>query len=233
GLHGAAAGGAVRVPAGRRRGQSAEAGRVAPRGAVSQITGRAACDTLSKSTWRIHLKRKTLSVIIAIAAAVTLAAQEKKDAPKKGAAKGAILHPELAVEQGSYDKPMATIGTKPSQAWTNTTVAAGVDSKPQPGSPITVVGEIIDLSCYVQLGKHGEKHRSGGQKCGQTGQPIGLLTRDGSIYMLMPEEHDPRRDGGVDAKPSASDHMGHIVEVSGTSASVGAYKAIFVQGLTK
>ena len=67
----------------------------------------------------------------------------------------------------------------------------------------------------------------------QNGQPIGLLTRDGTLYMLMPEEHDPRRDGGVDAKASASDHMGHIVEVNGTEATVGAYRAIFVQGLTK
>jgi hypothetical protein len=167
--------------------------------------------------------------MIAIAAAVTVAAQES---PKKGM-KSAILHPEMAVEQGTYDKPMATLGTKPSQPWTSTTVAAGVDSKPEPGSPITVVGEIIDLSCYVQLGKHGEKHRSCGQKCVQNGQPIGLLTRDGSIYMLMPEEHDPRRDGGVDAKASGSDHMGHIVEVNGTSATVGAYKAIYVQGLKK
>ena len=168
--------------------------------------------------------------MIAIAAAVTVAAQES---PKKGMTKSAILHPEMAVEQGTYDKPMATLGTKPSQPWTTTTVAAGVDSKPQPGSPVTVVGEIIDLSCYVQLGKHGEKHRSCGQKCVQNGQPIGLLTRDGAIYMLMPEEHDPRRDGGVDARASASDHMGHIVEVNGTSATVGAYKAIYVQGLKK
>jgi hypothetical protein len=37
----------------------------------------------------------------------------------------------------------------------------------------------------------------------------------------------------VDAKASASDHMGHIVEVNGTEASVGACRAIYVQGLTK
>jgi hypothetical protein len=67
----------------------------------------------------------------------------------------------------------------------------------------------------------------------QNGQPIGLLTRTGALYMLMPEEHDPRRDGGVDARASAADHMAHIVEVSGTQASVGGYNAIYVQGLKK
>jgi hypothetical protein len=128
---------------------------------------------------------------------------------------------------------MATLGTKPAEPWTTTTTAAGVDSKPQMGRPITRVGEIVDFSCYIQLGKHGEKHRSCGQKCVQNGQPIGLLTQDGSLYMLMPEEHDPRRDGGVDAKASGADHMGHIVTVNGTEASVGGYRAIYVQGLTK
>jgi hypothetical protein len=183
------------------------------------------------------LRRKTLIVLVAIAAAVTLAAQEKKeaakDAKKAPMTKSAILHPEMTPGAGSYDKPMATLGSKSGEAWSTTTVAAGVDSKPQPGHPITRVGEIVDFSCYLQLGKHGEKHRSCGQKCVQNGQPIGLLTRDGALYMLMPEEHDPRRDGGVDAKASASDHMGHIVEVNGTEASVGGYRAIYVQGLTK
>ena len=183
------------------------------------------------------MRRKTLTLLVVVAAAVTLAAQEKKEAakpaPKKAAAASRILHPEMTPGAGSYDKPMATIGTKPTQPWTNTTVAAGVDQKPQPGKPITIVGEVIDFSCYVQLGKHGDKHRSCGQKCVQNGQPIGLLTQTGQIYMLMPEEHDPRRDGGVDAKTSASDHMGHIVEVHGTEASVGSYRAIYVQGLTK
>ena len=174
------------------------------------------------------MKRKVTAAAALILAAFTITAQEKK-APQKGG----ILHPEMAVENGTWDKPMAKIGAKPAQAWTQTTTAAGVNSQPQPGKPVTVVGEIIDLSCYVQLGKHGEKHRSCGQKCVANGQPIGLLTQTGAVYLLMPEEHDPRRDGGVDAKSSASEHMGHIVEVSGTQAALNGYNAIFVQGLTK
>jgi hypothetical protein len=176
---------------------------------------------------------KVLTVAIAALAAFSLTGQEKKEPAKKAPAKSGILHPELAVGAGTWDKPMATLGTKSADAWTATTVAAGVDNKPQPGHPMTVVGEVVDFSCYIQLGKHGDKHRSCGQKCVAAGQPIGLLTKDGSLYMLMPEEHDPRRDGGVDAKASASDHMGHIVEVNGTAASVGGYRAIYVQGLTK
>jgi hypothetical protein len=168
----------------------------------------------------------TLNTRIAVAAAVTTLALF--------AQKGGILHPEMAVQTGSYDKPAATLGSKPSEAWTATTVAAGVAKTPQKGKPVTVVGEIVDFSCYLQLGKHGEAHRSCGQKCAMAGQPIGLLAKDGTLYMLMPEEHDPRRDGGVDAKAAGAEHMGHIVEVSGTEAdAVNGYRSIFVQGLTK
>ena len=159
------------------------------------------------------MKFKILAVSVTVLAAFALSAQD-----------GKILHPEMTVSTGTWDKPAATIGTKPSMPWTATTTAAGVDQKPQPGKEITVVGEIVDFSCYLQLGKHGEKHRACGQKCVQNGQPIGLLTQKGELYMLMPEEHDPRRDGGVDAKASASEHM---------EASVGAYHGIYVQGLTK
>jgi hypothetical protein len=181
----------------------------------------------------MNLKRKVLVLGIAALAASTMVAQEKKEPAKKAASPVGILHPEMKVETGTWDNPAATLGANPDQPWSTTSVAAGVDSKPQPGSATTKVGEIVDFSCYFQLGKHGEKHRACGQKCVYNGQPIGLLTKDGSLYMLMPEEHDPRRDGGVDAKASAAEHMGHIVTVNGTAAKVNGYSAIFVQGLTK
>jgi hypothetical protein len=145
------------------------------------------------------------------------------------AAAAGILHPELKVDVGSYDKPAAKIGQPASEPWTKTTIDSGVDKKPQPGKVVTRVGEIIDLSCYMQLGKHGEKHRACGQKCVQNHQPIGLLLKDGTVYMLMPEEHDPRRDGGVDLRAAAAEHMGHIVEVTGTETMHQGYRALFVR----
>ena len=169
------------------------------------------------------MTRKSLICLAGVACLGTLA----------WAATKGILHPEMKVESGTYDKPMATLGAKPGEPWSGTTVAAGVDSKPQPGKPVTVVGEIVDFSCYLQVGKHGEKHRGCGQKCVQNGNAAGLLTKDCALYMLMAEEHDPRRDGGVDIRTAAAEHMGHIVEVNGTEASVNGYSAIFIQGLAK
>jgi hypothetical protein len=170
------------------------------------------------------VKLRTQVLLAVAVAALTLTAQDGK----KG-----IQHPEMAVQTGTYDKPAATIGIKPAQPWTATTIEAAVDKKPNSGKAVTVVGEIVDFSCYLQLGKHGEAHRACGQKCVQNGQPVGLLAKDGTLYILMPEEHHPRRDGGVDDKASASEHMGHIVEVNGTESEVNGNRAIFVQGLTK
>ncbi len=148
------------------------------------------------------------------------------------AAGGGILHPEMAIAPngGTYEAPMGKMGEK-GEVWSATSMAAGVDGKPQPGKGVTMSGEIVDMSCYLQLGKHGDKHASCGKKCIMAGQPIGLVTKTGDIYLLMDEEHDPRRDGQTSAfRKAAADHIGHIMEVTGTSASHAGSKAIYVQG---
>jgi hypothetical protein len=170
--------------------------------------------------------KKTLVVLATVVLAGVIFAQAKKKYP--------ILQPQMTVEGSSYSKPMGKMGEKPSEPWTATTMGASVDGKPLTGKPTTLVGEIVDFSCYLQVGKHGEKHRSCGQKCIQTGQPIGLLTEDGSLYMLMEEEHDPRRDGLTNFRQAAVDHAGHIMEVTGTSWSLpSGYKALYVHGFLK
>jgi hypothetical protein len=168
-----------------------------------------------------------------IIAAGLMAAQTTEKRPAKKSGPNAVLHPEMTVaaDGGTYDKPMGTLGEKSTDPWTTTTVAAGVDKKPEPGKTMTATGEIIDMSCYLQLGKHGEKHVACGKKCLTAGQPIGLLAKDGSVYMLMEEEHDPRRDGQTSGfRKAATDHLGHIMEVTGTEASHAGFKAIYVQG---
>jgi hypothetical protein len=164
--------------------------------------------------------------------AVGLVGAADKKVEKKGKGPG-ILQPQMAVEHGTYSAPMGKLGEKPAETWTSTTTGAGVNNKPLDGKVETIVGEVIDFSCYLQLGKHGEKHRPCGQKCVLAGQPIGILMADGTMYMAMEEEHDPRRDGLTDFRKAAADHMAHIMEVTGTTTQHGGYKAIYVQGFLK
>ncbi|HUY92063.1 MAG TPA: hypothetical protein VMV10_25200 [Pirellulales bacterium] len=152
------------------------------------------------------------------------------------AAKQGILFPDWSKPTaGTYQKPAAEIGKKTTddQPWSTTTIASAIMGKPVEGKPISVVGEIVDLSCYLQVGKHGEKHRECGQKCAKNGQPIGLLTKDGGVYMLIDEEHDPRRDGMTEFRKQAIEHMAQVVTVHGTATEVAGQKAIYVTGSAK
>src|SRR5581483_7497812 len=77
-----------------------------------------------------------------------------------------ILFPDWSPPtKGTYKEPAAKIGKKVSekQPWSVTTVTSSIEGKTVKGKPVTVVGEIIDLSCYLQVGKHGDKHRECGQ----------------------------------------------------------------------
>jgi len=142
-----------------------------------------------------------------------------------------ILFPDWSKPTaGSYEKPKGELGKKSGEPWSTTTMASSIMGKPVHGKATTVVGEIVDLSCYLQVGKHGDKHRDCGQKCVKNGQPVGLLAEDGSVYMLIDEEHDPRRDGLTDFRKQAIEHMAHVVTVHGTLTDVEGQKAIYVQG---
>lgn len=141
-----------------------------------------------------------------------------------------VLNPQFKPTAGSYDAPAAKIGKTPATPWSVSTVAAAVDGKPLKGEVVTLVGEIIDISCYLQVGKRGDAHRDCGQKCLKAGQPIGLLTRDGTVHVLMEEEHNPRRDGLTDLRSAAIENMAKIVSVTGTASKLKGHRALYVTG---
>jgi len=170
------------------------------------------------------MKNRILAVLVATAvlASSALALQ-----------KLGILNPGMKATAGSFDAPAAKLGKKPASAWSATTVAAAPGGKPLKGKIISVTGEIVDLSCYLQVGKHGDKHRDCGQKCLRAGQPIGLVSADGNIFLLMEEEHNPRRDGLTNFRAAAIENMAKIVTVTGTSSKVKGQRTLYVTGYMK
>jgi hypothetical protein len=173
-------------------------------------------------------KLKLAGIMLTLGAlTLTVANAQKKKGP-------GVLHPDWKADGGTYAAPMGKLGTASSEPWSATTVGAAIAGrKANPARAATVTGEILDFSCYLQIGKHGEKHRSCAQKCFTAGQPIGLLAEDGTMYMLMEEEHDPRRDGLTDFRKTAIEHASHIMEVTGTLSVHGGYKALYVAGYLK
>ncbi len=117
--------------------------------------------------------------------------------------------------------------------WTATTVEAASNAtakemlaKAKPG---TVTGEVVDVSCYLQLGKRGEKHIDCGTKCVKNGQPFGVVDANNKLYLVIAEEHHPRRDGKVSLREKFASLMGKQVTVTGMLNENSGNAAIFVQ----
>jgi hypothetical protein len=147
-----------------------------------------------------------------------------------------ILFPDWsAPTKGTSAAPAGTIGkaSTPAQPWSVTTVTSSIEGKTLKGTPKTAVGEVVDLSCYLQVGKHGDKHRDCGQKCAKAGEPIGLVTDDGSVYTLIAEEHNPRRDGQTTLRDVLIEQMAYVVTVHGTLSEIDGQKVLYVQGFVK
>ncbi len=53
----------------------------------------------------------------------------------------------------------------------------------------TLTGEIVDMDCYMSMGAHGADHKTCASKCIANGTPMGLLTKDGKVYVLT-ASHD-------------------------------------------
>ncbi|MHB8420626.1 MAG: hypothetical protein ACYDCL_21350 [Myxococcales bacterium] len=161
----------------------------------------------------------TLALAAPAFAADAAPADKKTEAPKKG-------------KKAEAKKVDATVGQKADAKWTDTTdkAAATPEQKKQlkKGKPATVTGEVIDVSCFLQLGKRGEKHVACGTKCIQNGQPIGIVDDRGDVYVLFAEAHDPRRDGQVDLKATFLPLLAKRVTVSGMVQDQKGSRALFV-----
>ena len=117
-------------------------------------------------------------------------------------------------------------------AWSATTLeAAGTDANKKvlaEAKPLTVTGEVVDVSCYTQLGKRGEGHKACGAKCVASGSPAGILTADGTLYIVMPEPHHPRRDGQASLAKYLSERMAQTLTISGMASANGGIHTLFI-----
>jgi hypothetical protein len=121
---------------------------------------------------------------------------------------------------------------QPAPAWSATTLeAASAESNRKvlaEAKPMTITGEVVDVSCYTQLGKRGEAHKACGAKCVLAGAPVGLVTADETLWILMPEPHHPRRDGEASIAKEYSEKMASTVTVSGMASTHGGIHTLFV-----
>ena len=91
----------------------------------------------------------------------------------------------------------------------------------------TVSGEIIDLACYMvhpQSGA-GAGHRKCAETCVKKGLPMGLLTDDKQVYLLLEDHENP--------KPYAQlkDKAAEKVTVQGDKVAQGGLNGLVVEAV--
>ena len=105
-------------------------------------------------------------------------------------------------------------------------VAAGTKAMEKAGEKASAVqGEILDMSCYMGHGGMGEGHAGCAAKCVKGGQPMGLLSTDGAVYLLFADH------GDASAFEKAKELAGKKVEVTGDVATKDGLKGITVKGV--
>ncbi len=86
----------------------------------------------------------------------------------------------------------------------------------------TVTGEILDMKCYMTSGAHGDNHKDCSVSCIKGGAPMGVLTDDGKVYLLVAGKANPA------AYDDAKKMAGEKVTVTGTVSEKGGVQALIV-----
>ena len=100
--------------------------------------------------------------------------------------------------------------------------AASLTSFGQDKKPATITGEVLDMACYSASGASGEAHKSCAAACIKDGSPMGILTSDGKVYLIV-ENHDKK-----DAYAEAKKHPGEQITATGTLSDRGGVSTIIV-----
>jgi hypothetical protein len=85
--------------------------------------------------------------------------------------------------------------------------------------PVTMTGEVIDLSCYMDHGAKGMDHAKCASGCITKGMPVGFLTSDGVMYVILGTEHEP-------ANPKVAAFAGKKSTITGTVKESSGLKTI-------
>ncbi len=78
----------------------------------------------------------------------------------------------------------------------------------------SIKGEVVDLMCYLDHGAKGEKHASCAKTCIESGGPVGILTEDNQLYLVI-GEHKPLNDKLAPLAAKTVSLKGKVVERNG------------------
>ena len=106
-------------------------------------------------------------------------------------------------------------------------IAHAEDKKAHEVKPVTLKGELVDTGCYLGHEAKGEGHKACATTCIAGGMPMGLLTADGTLYLLT-LSHD-----NADPYKAAKEMAAKMVEITGPVMERGGLKAIEVTAIAE
>src|SRR5690348_6093241 len=87
---------------------------------------------------------------------------------------------------------------------------------------VSLTGEVLDMDCYMSMGSHGADHKECGTKCVANGNPMGIMTKDGKVYVIT-AGHD-----NLDPYNTLKKHVSETVTVTGEVHERNGIKSIEV-----
>ena len=91
----------------------------------------------------------------------------------------------------------------------------------------TLTGEVVDLACYVPhpATSKGNGHRKCADTCLKKGMPMGLVTADKQVYLLLENHDNPKPYSQLKEKAAET------VSVEGTKVNEGGVQGFVVETL--
>ena len=84
----------------------------------------------------------------------------------------------------------------------------------------SISGEVVDMGCYLAHAARGDKHVSCATKCLSQGMPMGVLTSNGTLYLVTLDHEN------ADPYNSMKEMAGKDVTVTGALLNRNGMKAI-------
>lgn len=105
-------------------------------------------------------------------------------------------------------------------------VVAGKADKPMGGGPRTIVGEVIDPSCWIVNGAGGKGHAECAAACAKAGQTLAILEkRTQKVYILAADKP------GDDPNKGVAEYVGQAVLVKGRAYVRGGAIGLRVESI--
>jgi hypothetical protein len=91
---------------------------------------------------------------------------------------------------------------------------------------ILVTGEVLDMTCYIASNLSGPEHAKCAKVCIRNGEPAGIKTRDGKVYLLTGNPGD-----SINAK--LADYAAQIVTIKGKKTVRDGFAQLQVEEIRK